>query len=228
MKDVEAGAIRPELVPDGALADMARSGQVENIFPTPIFWHTFKDCVPLNSDLRDIILERERSGSAATKSNIGGWQSEPDLFTWRDPAIGALARLVRAAVDIATVRVTAPNVFRGQYDLFGWGAVNRKGHYNTVHLHPMGTWSGVYYVDPGDDGSADPGGRLEFAHPVPAAAMSFLPTVLPSARLVKPEAGMIILFPSYLYHSVRIYEGTRPRICVPFNAHLRPADTKTV
>ena len=128
---------------------------------------------------------------------------------------------MRAAVDIATIRATAPNVFRGQYELFAWGAVNRKGHYNTVHLHPQATWSGVYYVDPGDTEGVDPGGRLEFVHPVAAAAMTFLPAVLPSARLVKPVKGMFILFPSYLHHSVRMYEGARPRICVPFNAHLR-------
>jgi hypothetical protein len=51
--------------------------------------------------------------------------------------------------------------------------------------------------------------------------MSFFPGVLPSARLVRPQAGMMILFPSYLQHSVRIYQGERPRICIPFNAHIR-------
>lgn len=216
--------IRPgsdDFVSDASIADITRNGQVENVFPTPIFWHIIEDCADLNDGLRELILARERSVPSASKSNMGGWQSGPDLFTWSEPVVAALARYVRIAVDIATIRVTAPNFVRGQYDLFGWGAVNRKGHYNTVHLHPMGTWSGVYYVDPGDDDGSDPGGRLEFAHPVPAAAMSFFPTVLPSARLVKPEAGMIILFPSYLYHSVRMYQGERPRICVPFNAHLK-------
>jgi hypothetical protein len=38
---------------------------------------------------------------------------------------------------------------------------------------------------------------------------------------VRPQAGLIVLFPSYLQHSVRLYQGERPRICVPFNAHLR-------
>jgi uncharacterized protein (TIGR02466 family) len=221
MQNIETRLRADELVGEASLADLARNGQVENIFPTPIFWHVIKDCAALNADLREVILARERSTPSASKSNMGGWQSGPDLFTWEESAIAALARYIRAAVDIATVRVTAPAFFRGQYDLFGWGAINRKGHYNAVHLHPMGTWSGVYYVDPGDDEGSDPGGRLEFAHPVPAAAMSFFPSVLPSARLVKPEAGMIILFPSYLYHSVRMYEGSRPRICVPFNAHLK-------
>ena len=96
--------------------------------------------------------------------------------------------------------------------------MNRKGHYNTVHVHPMATWSGVYYVDPGDDGA---GGLLEFSHPIAASTMTFFPGALPSARLVRPEPGLVILFPSYLQHSVRLYQGERPRVCVPFNAHLR-------
>ena len=51
--------------------------------------------------------------------------------------------------------------------------------------------------------------------------MTFFPGILPSARVVKPETGMLILFPSYLLHSVRMYRAEGPRICVPFNAHMR-------
>jgi hypothetical protein len=85
----------------------------------------------------------------------------------------------------------------------------------------MATWSGVYYVDVGDEPADAPGAVLEFSHPITAAVMTFFPGVLPSARIVRPETGMIILFPSYLQHSVRVYQGERPRVCVPFNAHLR-------
>lgn len=83
----------------------------------------------------------------------------------------------------------------------------------------MATWSGVYYVDPGDEAPDASGAVLEFAHPI-VASVTFFPGVLPSARVVRQEAGMI-LFPSYLQHSVRLYHGERPRVCVPFNAHMR-------
>ena len=85
----------------------------------------------------------------------------------------------------------------------------------------MATWSGVYYVDPGDITPDAPGGLLELVHPVAASVMTFFPSVLPSAQLVQPKAGMLILFPSYLQHNVRMYRGQRPRICVAFNAHVR-------
>lgn len=204
------------------IADLMRNGQVENIFPTPIFYHVLKDCQGLNEQLSALILERERKTPSATKSNIGGWQSQPDFFSWTDPAVATLLRFVQSALDIATIKATAPQCLRAQFDIFGWAAVNRKGHYNTAHLHPESTWSGVYYVDPGQaDDTAPPSGQLEFVHPVPAAGMTFFPNTLTSARLVEPQSGMIILFPSYLLHGARIYQGERPRICVPFNAHFK-------
>ena len=206
------------------MADIARNGQVENMFPTPIFWHVLKDCEALNAELRDLILDKERSTTSATKSNMGGWQSPPDFFQWQGQAVATLERYVRCALDVATVRVTAPKILRGKFDVYGWGAVNRRGHYNTAHVHPMATWSGVYYIDAGDDAADTTEGFLEFAHPIAASTMTFFPNVLPAARLVRPQAGMMILFPSYLLHSVRMYRGDRPRICVPFNAHLQTPD----
>ena len=214
----------PEETPN-PLADIAKNGQVENMFPTPIFWHVIKDCDELNVQLRDLILEKERSTMSATKSNMGGWQSAPDFFHWPAHAVATLEGLVRCALDVATVRVTAPKFIRGKFDVYAWGAVNRRGHYNTVHVHPMATWSGVYYVDAGEVAPDSTDGALEFAHPVAASTMTFFPNVLPSARLVRPQPGMMILFPSYLLHSVRMYHGERPRICVPFNAHLQGAET---
>lgn len=206
------------------VADIARNGQVENIFPTPIFYHAMPDCEALNDALRSLILDREAGTPSASKSNIGGWQSQPDFFVWDVPEVAGLLQYVRAALDIATIKVTAPTCLRAQFDVFGWAAVNRKGHYNAAHLHPGSTWSGVYYVDPGDDGGHDaPSGQLEFLNPVTAAGMTFFPSIITSSRLVEPRAGLLVLFPSYLLHAVRLYHGERPRICVPFNAHMREA-----
>jgi uncharacterized protein (TIGR02466 family) len=201
-------------------ADLAQHGQIEHLFPTPVFWHVLKDVDALNAELRDIILEQERAAPSMVKSNQGGWQSPTDFFRWQQPAVATLRNYACRAVEVATARIVPQNL-RIEFHLSSWAAVNRKGHYNTAHVHPMATWSGVYYVDPGDEAADTQGGVLEFSHPNLASVMTFFPGVLPSARLVRPEAGMMILFPSYLEHSVRMYQGERPRICVPFNAHIR-------
>jgi uncharacterized protein (TIGR02466 family) len=206
-----------DVVPD-PIDDIAAHGGIEYLFPTPIFWHVFKQVDALNASLRELILAQEGATPSTVKSNQGGWQSSTDFFHWSGEAVASLRRLAVAAVEGATSRLPLPPGTRAEFHLSSWAAVNRKGHYNTVHVHPMATWSGIYYVDPGDEGA---GGLLELSHPVGAATMTFFPGALPSARLVQPEPGLLILFPSYLQHSVRLYTGERPRICVPFNAHLR-------
>ncbi len=206
------------------MADIASTGQIENMFSTPVFWCVLKDVDALNAELRDLILDQERASTSMVKSNQGGWQSPSEFFRWEAPAVATLARYARRAVEVATSRIIPQNL-RMEFHLSSWAAVNRKGHYNTTHVHPMATWSGVYYVDPGDESPDSAGGLLEFDHPIMASVMTFFPGVLPSARLVRPEAGMMILFPSYLQHSVRMYTGERPRICVPFNAHIRISGT---
>ena len=211
------------LVPQSGLdpiEDMAKNGRVEYLFPTPLFCHVFKNVDALNAELRDLILEQERAAPSMAKSNQGGWQSPTDFFHWGGSAVATLKHYAIRAVEVATSRVIPQNI-RMEFHLSSWAAVNRKGHYNSVHVHPMATWSGVYYVDPGDEPPDGIGAAIEFAHPISGSVMTFFPNVLPSARLLRPQAGMMILFPSYLQHSVRLYHGERPRICVPFNAHVR-------
>lgn len=200
-------------------ADMAENARLEHAFATPIFSYSLPNADRLNFNLLELILAREGAMPSRSKSNQGGWQSSDDVFCWDHAAIRALSGYLKCALDLASARVAVPPNLRTEYQLSGWAAVNRRGHYNTPHLHPMATWSGIYYVDPGDGTAGIPNAVLEFAHPIAASAMTFFPGILPSARTVQPEAGMIILFPSYLQHSVRVYDGDRPRVCVAFNAH---------
>jgi uncharacterized protein (TIGR02466 family) len=204
------------------VADMAKNGRIENLFPSPLFSYVFKNVDSLNAELRDLILERERTTPSAVKSNMGGWQSQIDFLNWGGSAVQTLGRYLGTAVEMATKQLSlvAPNL-KIQFDLVAWAAVNRKGHYNTSHVHPMATWSGVYYVDPGDPPQNGVGAVLEFEHPIQAMVMNFFPGLLPSTLLVRPEAGLVVLFPSSLVHNVRMYHGERPRVCVPFNAHAR-------
>lgn len=204
------------------LAEMARKAALEEWFSTPVFRHVLANVAELNARLREIILERERDTPSVSKSNQGGWQSGGDFFRWGDPAIDTLARYVSGALDLATAKLALPPGYEYRFTFYGWAAVNRTGDYNITHVHPMATWSGVYYVDAGD--ADEPGsGLLELSHPVGASVMTFFPGLLPSERTIRPEDGLLVLFPSYVQHAVRRYTGRRPRICVPFNAHLQLA-----
>jgi uncharacterized protein (TIGR02466 family) len=204
------------------IAEMARNGRIENLFPCPLFSHVFKNVDSLNAELRDLILEREQTTPSVAKSNMGGWQSDVDLLTWGGTAVATLARYLASAVEVATGQLPLVGTnLKIQFGLIAWAAVNRKGHYNTSHVHPMATWSGVYYVDPGDEPGNRPRAILELEHPTQAMVMNFFPGLLPSTLVIRPEAGLLVLFPSSLVHNVRMYHGERPRICVAFNAHTQ-------
>jgi hypothetical protein len=171
-----------------ALADMDQDGGIEYLFPTPILWHVFRNVEHLNAELRDLILKQEPATPSMAKSNQGGWQSATDFFSWDGSAVATLRRFASRAVEVAAARLGIPRNARCESHLSGWAAVNRKCHYNSAHVRPRAAWSGVYYVDPGDDAPDDGlGGVLELAHPSVASVMMFFPGLLLSAGWCAPR-----------------------------------------
>jgi uncharacterized protein (TIGR02466 family) len=104
------------------------------------------------------------------------------------------------------------------WTLSAWANVNRAGHSNKLHTHPGATWSGVYYVDSG--GEAE-GSALYLSDPAPSRSSTFFPN-LTSNVMIRPAAGLMVLFPSYLQHGVQPHRGDRPRISIAFNARKEP------
>ncbi|MDP7386521.1 MAG: putative 2OG-Fe(II) oxygenase, partial [Nitrospinota bacterium] len=77
-----------------------------------------------------------------------------------------------------------------------WGVVMRgKGH-QIAHIHPAAWLSGVYYPQvpefAGDDGEA---GWIEFGRPPD----HFSNVARPETRSIRPEPGLLVLFPSYFF-----------------------------
>jgi tetratricopeptide (TPR) repeat protein len=98
-----------------------------------------------------------------------------------------------------------------------WTNILSGGGYHTPHIHPAAWVSGVYYVKvPG--GGAGQSGVLELACTEPLFAGHANPLVRP----VRPEAGMLVLFPSYFYHRTIPTEGSEERIAVAFDLVAAP------
>jgi uncharacterized protein (TIGR02466 family) len=133
---------------------------------------------------------------------------------------------MRDMADEATSRVLkeyGKPPARMQWTLHAWANVNRAGHFNRMHTHPGSTWSGTYYVDPGTDETSPPEGTLlHIFDPCQGRANTFLPGIAASSFTIKPVAGLMVLFPSYLAHMVFPHQGDRPRISVAFNLRREP------
>ena len=191
-------------------------------FPTFIGRVRLPDAEAMNDGLHALILAEETEYPTLGRSNIGGWHSRPDFFHRSDSNVSALISWTTWALRRMISATTGRDVFTGTLSISAWATVCRAGTYHAPHSHPDSAWSGVYYVD---SGSENPGcrlsGVLEFLDPrAGAEAVSAPGDPYGEPFRVRPQAGLLVVFPSWLYHWVHPYEGERPRIAISFNATI--------
>lgn len=195
-----------------------------NLFGSPLMAHRWEGTDTLDADLKRGILAHRAANPGVSKTNVGGWHSESGKLEFCGPAGATLVERIQAMTVEATNRVLAefghkPRPF--QWTLHAWANVNTAGGFNRMHTHPGSTWSGTYYVDTGvaDGAAAAP---LHLFDPCQGRANTFLPPLVPSSFTIRPQAGLMILFPSYVAHMVFPHEGEEPRISIAFNLRREP------
>src|SRR5438552_1087225 len=112
-------------------------------FPTPVGNFHVPEAEPVNRELRQLILDRERADASATrKSNVGGWHSRSDLMNWPEPAVAKLREWFLEAVQSmveASVKLTSAGgvhrPFGGSLQFVAWANVIRKGNYHRIPTH---------------------------------------------------------------------------------------------
>ena len=129
------------------------------------------------------------------------WLSRADLHTSDEPDLQTLVKFAERAANRALR--SAPG--RPVSVTSMWCIVGKPGLKGRRHNHG-GRVSGSYYVDAGSSG-AD-GGLLQFYAKRGSARPS---------HSIKPESGVLYLFPAPLEHSVSRYAGTDPRIVIGLN-----------
>jgi len=100
--------------------------------------------------------------------------------------------------------------------LSAWGVVMVEGGHQIAHIHPAAWLSGVYYPQlPGvvRDDDPDHAGWIEFGRPPD----DFHWDKEPPMQLIRPEEGLMILFPSYMYHRTVPFQSDSPRISIAFD-----------
>ena len=183
------------------------------MFPT-LVWK-----ILLKGELRDVIeakilavLQRLRCDLAPLKEGEG-WQSEQtlhlraefqELLSYVNNATKSILRFLRISQE--------------GFEITGcWATVLAKGAVHNAHSHPNNFLSGVYYVriQPGAD-------TINFHDPRRQAYVIRPPVVELTAEntdqtVVRVSNGTLLMFPSYLEHSVGINMGAEERISISFN-----------
>ena len=195
-------------------------------FPTSIGRWLVPEADALNRDLRALILAEETSYPSLGRSNIGGWHSRPDFLQRTQPGVATLTTWLTWAVR-RMGEATAAGEFTDTVSVSSaWATIWRTGAYDAPHSHPDSSWSGVYYVDAGPRHPDHPlSGVLEFLDPHGDAEIAMAPGHPRGEPVrVRPESGLLVVFPSWLSHWVHPYAGHSPRIAVSFNATAVAAD----
>ena len=101
-----------------------------------------------------------------------------------------------------------------------WAIINEQGAWNQKHHHSNSDLSAAYYVSAhdncGDIVFYDPRPAPVHNHPISKSPNKLNATV----NSIKPEPGMLVLFPSYLEHSVNPNKSNKKRIVISFNLSL--------
>jgi uncharacterized protein (TIGR02466 family) len=184
--------------------------EVLPLFPTLVWKSRLPSEIarPLNR-----FLERHLHDLVPNLTPGQAWQSSHELH--RLAALEPLARCIEAAAEAALeslkigprdVEITAC-----------WATVNAPGRGHAAHTHPNSFLSGVYYVATRAGADTinfhDPRSQTSVIRP----PVTQLAAVNADQAVVAVSDGTLLLFPSWLQHSVDPNASARNRISVSFN-----------
>jgi tetratricopeptide (TPR) repeat protein len=148
-----------------------------------------------------------------------GTETTGDLARSDDPVIQSLFKAFDAPIREYMARIGNGNDAlrrrnRGAYRFNGgWSVRLRSAGFHNSHVHPRGWISSACYIDLPDgmdDSKTD--GCLSFGVP----GMHTTPS-LSVERIVRPQVGMLVLFPSYFWHGTVPFTSDRKRLTVAFD-----------
>jgi uncharacterized protein (TIGR02466 family) len=208
--------------------------QVTPFFAVPFGFATLENCTALNGELRELFLRRASEGSRyanprpLTQRNRQVFESEFQVFRWPEPCVQQLKEFCWSHM---LQMIGALNGYDGAtierlliYNE-AWFHVTRRGGFFALHNHPNASWSGVYCVDPGQHDADKPeSGLLSFVSPavitsmhMDAATANLRDPFAPNIRALRLGPGQLVVFPSWVLHDVKPFQGEGARITVAFN-----------
>jgi hypothetical protein len=200
--------------------------QIRSTFCTPLCVHFLPVAQEANAELRPLILDKMQSNGTLSQRGQG-WRSPNDFESWGGGHAQTLFRVLRDLADSATATRSGGRV-NLEWNVSAVAAVRQKGDYLELAARPGAFWSGIYFVDDGYAKSDDEslGGEAEFADPrgaLPAMIAPQLAFRIPAGgssgqtEIIRPQAGMILLCPSWQLRGERRLEGPGPRVTVEFD-----------
>jgi hypothetical protein len=165
----------------------------------------------LEAYLADLAAALDRIHGAGThpvdQSLRHGSQTSRNLMDYPDPAIRALFAAIDAPIraHIAAIGEVHPYKIAS-----AWSVRLKDGGFHINHVHPEGWLSSAFYVRVPP--LPDQQGWLKFGEPGPPTAPPLAPE-----HFVRPEPGLLVLFPSYMWHGTVPFSSGETRLTCAFD-----------
>lgn len=169
----------------------------------------------------------ENHPDRAEEKNLNSWairggSAVRNLLNSKSPILKKFHEIILKVIDNKIKYLQQTNVTPYMkrkplhYKLDCWANLLKGGDYQENHIHNNGWISGVYYVDLPDDqlNNRDKAGWIEFnrsGYGLPHFGKN------KGVKVIQPEIGMFILFPSYIWHGTIPYVGNKNRISISFD-----------
>ena len=190
------------------------------VFSTPIWTSLVENHKQINDKMEKYIKSLQKIDLTGRKvSNIDGWHSQN--FNLNDEEVIFFINSISPKIK-KTMEDMGWDLNNNKIEITNtWSIINTKGASNATHIHSNCYLSAAYYVK-----APKKCGDIVFHDPREAKLIR-KPKTSESNKLnaeevnIQPQSGLLVLFPSYLYHSVNENISDSERIVISFNVDLK-------
>ena len=188
-------------------------------FSTPVWATKIDNYKETNEEIYNYIKKMQTEDqSGIVKSNVKGWHSKN--FNLKDVEVINFINLISPNINQVLLDMNwDTNKQTGKISGM-WSIINTGGASNARHHHGNSDISAAYYVrapeNCGEIVFYDPRPAPVYSHPI-ANKPNYLNAMVNS---INPTEGSLVLFPSYLDHSVNANQSDDERIVISFNINL--------
>lgn len=183
----------------------------------------YSDMESFNRDLNAFVATLHHDEREVIDQTLrGGTQTLENLFGRGHDLVERLRRRIDEAVAAYIGRMkqdeTHPLLRRRRKGFAysgSWSTCLLDNGYHTNHFHPKGWISSAYYVSIPEavEDERNRQGWLKFGEPSFDARLKE-----PVLRMVQPQVGRLVLFPSYMWHGTVPFHSPNARVAVAFDA----------
>lgn len=189
------------------------------IFSTPVWTFLIPKYKEVNKKMNLYIKSlHSKDKKGVMKSNIKGWHS-PDFDLKEENPVFFINQISSSLNKC--VKDMGWDLKRNKLRITSmWAIINPPNASNSRHIHSNNFISAAYYVkapkNAGDIVFYDPRSANDIRTPIVKEINKLNSKVFK----IDPQEGLLVLFPSYLHHSVEANESTKDRIVISFNINL--------